>query len=247
MPLVSDVRAIAQTIALATTALKQYERDSGRVVRRRYEFPVEESYSTSAPLAGTQQVVLPGNTGGALDAGAPTGNAYRESTTYRRTWFSGAFTYHLPSDYRSRNELMKLGARADALLGIDLTPEVLWNVTPWSWAVDWFSNAGDVISNLSDWATDGLVLRYGYIMEHSFVKNTYRYTGTGRLQQPKSVFPSPVTAISETKRRLRASPFGFGVDWSGLSPFQLSIAAALGLSKTPWLMFHLRHKRQRGT
>jgi hypothetical protein len=34
-----------------------------------------------------------------------------------------------------------------------------------------------------------------------------------------------------TKRRTEANPFGFGVSWKGLSPFQLSIAAALGISR----------------
>jgi hypothetical protein len=116
------------------------------------------------------------------------------------------------------------------ILGLDLTPSTLWNLAPWTWAVDWFSNAGDVISNMSDWQDDGLVLRYGYMMEHS--RATYAYTFEGPTGLNGSLRPQPVVYVSESKRRVKATPFGFGLTWGGLTPIQLAIAAALGISKS---------------
>jgi hypothetical protein len=119
---------------------------------------------------------------------------------------------------------------AKKILGLSLTPDIVWNLTPWSWAVDWFSNTGDVISNLTDWATDGLVLRYGYVMEHTITSDTYTYSGNTGLIDGNVRVP-PLTLVTETKIRRRANPFGFGITWDGLSPRQLAITAALGLTR----------------
>jgi len=118
---------------------------------------------------------------------------------------------------------------AKKLLGLTLTPDTLWNAAPWSWAVDWFSNTGDVISNVTDSVTDGLVMRYGYIMEHSIVKNIYSLTKPGTLN-PDVRVPS-ITLVVETKKRRRANPFGFGLSWGSLSLRQQAIALALGLTR----------------
>lgn len=228
-PMVSDVEDIVQTVTHARDALKQYERGSGRMTRRRYEFPIEVTSSESSPSHATE-ILSNRGVDDFFDKTKPTGITSKITKTWRRTWFSGAFTYHMPSGYRSRNALMKYGSKADALLGTALTPDTLWNAMPWSWAIDWFSNAGDVISNLSDWATDGLVLKYGYIMEHTIITDLY-YKKTPDTFQTSGVFPSPVVAYVETKRREVATPFGFEVSWGGLSLRQLSIASALGLTR----------------
>jgi hypothetical protein len=236
-PLISDVHDIVHAMTHASDVLDAYERGSNQMVRRRYTFPVERTVSSA-------EVVLSGRSGRGFTPfgniplsipdplrikGRPTSDILRMLYTWKQVWFSGAFTYHLPSDYKSRNALMSAGAKARTLLGGDLTPELLWNAAPWSWAVDWFSNAGDVISNLSDWANDGLVLKYGYVMEHSF--HTYRYFAN----PPENIIPggvvSPVSATLETKRREVASPFGFNVDWPDFTLRQKAIAAALGLTR----------------
>jgi hypothetical protein len=119
---------------------------------------------------------------------------------------------------------------AKKLYGLSLTPETVWNLAPWSWAVDWVSNAGDVISNLSDWATDGLVLRHGYIMEQSFVRDTYEWYGPVNFWS--QVYPAVFTLECRSKLRRRATPFGFGLTFGDFTPRQWAIAIALGLTKT---------------
>jgi len=37
--------------------------------------------------------------------------------------------------------------------------------------------------------------------------------------------------LKETKERVTASPFGFGLTWDGFTPYQMAILAALGVTR----------------
>lgn len=226
-PLVSDIRKAAYAVANAHRLLNSYEANSGKVVRRRYEFPIEQT-KTIVNLGPTEGFVYSGWDPAFIDGFVFKPNLIKTSTFYRRTWFSGAFTYHLPVGYRSRNWLIRTVAQAGPLLGIELTPNTVWQVTPWTWAANWFSNAGDIVNNVSDWSTDGLVLKWGYIMEHTIREDTYTLDGPTRFKAGHP-FARPISLFYERKRRLRATPFGFQLHWPDFSPRQLAITAALGL------------------
>jgi hypothetical protein len=230
LPLVSDIRNASYALANAHKVIEQYERNSGKDVRRRYEFPLERTESNSIQLEDSvwlSGTVFPFYT----DASKPMPRVQKTTTFSRRTWFSGAFTYHLPVGYRSREWIVRNYSQAGHLLGLELTPEVLWNLAPWSWAADWVANLGDVISNVSDWSLDGLVMRYGYIMEHTVQDITYTPLDPSRFLPYGTHTASPLTFRVETKRREKATPFGFGVTWNSFTPRQLAIAAALGISR----------------
>jgi hypothetical protein len=229
-PLISDVTDIISAVSHARSVLEQYERASGSLVRRRYSFPI--SYSTVTTDVAGSGVIFQDHPTFHTPGRAMVTKLQKE--VWKQTWFSGAFTYHLPTGYKSHSKIMELGAKADALLGTDLTPEVLWNIAPWSWAVDWFSNAGDVISNLSSWATDGLVMKWGYIMEKTISKNTYYQIDEGTKSTSiydSHILGTPIVASVETKQRRVASPFGFGLDFSSLTSRQKAIIAALGITR----------------
>lgn len=231
-PLASSIKDVAYAAANADSILSHYERNAGQVVRRRYAFPSETTESSGIVGPSNGFIYSQGWNSSVLnDISRPMPNLRYTTRTFRSVWFSGAFTYHLPRGYNSRNGLVSAAAKAGPLLGIELTPDVVWNLTPWSWAIDWFSNAGDVVSNLSDWATDGLVMRYGYIMEHVRSETTYYLDGPSQFKFTDGLIPGTVTAWSESKRRRAASPFGFGVSWEGMTPRQLAITAALGLTR----------------
>jgi hypothetical protein len=221
---VSDIQKTLLGLDRGDAALRQYIRDEGKMVRRRFELPAESSTTTEVFRAGAIPYRFYSDTltSGVFDPG---GTVYRTRVTGTRRWFSGAFTYHLPYDDSLRKKMSADAVRARGVLNLSLTPETLWNIAPWSWAVDWILPVGDLISNLQDHSSDGLVLKYGYVMEHSYATDTYTYVGPG------SAHCGVISLTSETKQRHKASPFGFGIDWNGLSPFQLSIAAALGISR----------------
>lgn len=226
-PLVDDVKSFALAIRDAGVIIRQYERDAGRVVRRRLEFPLNTTTTVTAGY-GSGPYFMDPSFGPLIPTGGTSGIT-RVRNFEQRRWFSGAFTYFLPSGYDSRNALDSILSKADVLLGTSLTPELLWELTPWSWAADWFGNAGDVLSTVSAIQTDGLILRYGYMMEHTIVKDTFTRASPGKLQgQPVTPY---LRFITETKQRVKASPFGFGVSWEGLSPRQLAIAAAVGITR----------------
>jgi hypothetical protein len=232
LPLVSDIRSASYAIANAERILTAYERNSGKVVRRRYEFPLEET-ETVTTVGAVDGLLFTGAYYNNImyDGGAPVPVLFKRSKFSRRTWFSGAFTYHIPASYYSRDKMTGANGRLKHLLGLEITPATVWASTPWTWALDWFTNAGSVVNNLSEWSADGSVLWYGYIMEHTLQEDTYYHEEPSRVQPYGTQHSSPVTFSVETKRRQKATPFGFDVTWNGLTPRQLAIAAALGIKR----------------
>lgn len=231
-PMIKDIDDMTKVMKHANKVLAQYERDANKVVRRRFVFPIIQSRKeTDLGLANPH-----GLHGSFLYSGGRLTRVVEETT---RRWFSGAFTYSLPSGYDSRNAMNRAALLAK-LLGAEISPETVWNLAPWSWAFDWVSNAGDVLTNISRFAVDGQVLRYGYMMEHTIVSHTYKLDGV-RLRTPQDIrgigsagatinVPS-ISYVTETKKRIASGPYGFGLSWDGLSSFQQSVLLALGISR----------------
>ncbi len=227
-PLISDVNKAITAARTADKVLEQFRRDSGRVVRRRYEFPttkVNEDPVTSSMVGLGYAPGSPLNSG-LSSASDQRYDLVRSRTVEQRRWFSGAFTYHLPIGSDTEQRIMRSASEARKLYGLSIDPEVIWNLLPWSWAVDWALNIGDVLSNASDAMTDGLVMPYGYMMEHTIVTDTY----SADLKQA-GVGHTSISFVTETKKRVQASPYGFGLTWDSFSPYQISIMAALGISR----------------
>ncbi len=230
LPLKREVEAIAKAAADLDRLIDILEKQSGRPVRRRYTFDVESNIThdvvaenVSIHIGGTDVINrLIGDTG-------ERGKILKTEETRIERWFAGAFTYYLPSDFESRSKIRKNASSARKILGIELTPDTLWNLAPWSWAVDWVSNSGDVVKNVSHFASNGLVMQYGYMMERTVHRITYTHVGPTGVLGIDSV--PPVSFTTETKKRVPASPYGFGFDWSGISPFQSSILVSLGISR----------------
>lgn len=248
LPTISDAQSFVKGVSKVEDRVDQFIKDSGRNVRRKFAFPKERSESSGE----WTNILSPVGTYATGFAPEPYGNwnlntqadlrfpvyATRWSRVVEREiWFSGAFTYHLPEwfDTTSKNDRKRLMAE---LLGAKPDLNTLWQLTPWSWAVDWFTNASSYVKSLSALINYGTVMRYGYIMEKTTVTDTYS-AGTllyapsaaiGGIQPP---YPAvhPITLRTTVKKRVRANPFGFGLDWNGLSPVQLAITAALGITR----------------
>jgi len=229
-PLTEEVSSVSNSISHASSVLRQFRADAGKQVRRQFYFPIEnsESNQTLTPsVAATTGI----NENSAL-YGGPEAKCNKQIQIRRKQWFSGCFTYYLPTDNSVWGRLEGYGDQAQKILGVNpLTPSALWEVAPWSWAVDWFSDASEFISNLETFDLDGLVMRYGYIMEETMVTCVYTLeNGSGFTKiAPQQV--APLITRTVTKKRRLANPFGFGLDWEGLSPLQLAIAAALGITR----------------
>jgi hypothetical protein len=236
-PLQKEVSSVVDTARHHREIMNNYHHNEGRNTHRAFSFP---SSSESASLPDEFQYPLsvgPGSTDWVVGAYRPSSHVSLVRETHR--WFEGCFTYAGPTSTDSWGRHIGFGSDADQLYGLALTPDVLWELVPWSWAVDWFSNAGEVINNVTNFGAAGLVMRYGYMMEESIERVSvevdsalfHRYnTKTGKLETTMST-PCARGHETVTKRRGAANPFGFGVGWEGLSPTQLAITAALGITK----------------
>lgn len=241
-PMVSDLKKFASQVRSKNKTLRQLYRDSGanNTVRRRYEFPIQTSSTvpTDPPIWGW---VPPFRCdGGQLDSwmlgSGPQPTGYRlYSTTETRTWFTGAYSYIMPDPPKNLfDQLDKWDAEASKLFGTRLTPQTLWNLQPWSWAADWFTNIGDVYTNFSALGSDSLAIKWGFIMRDT--RTMDHGVWQGYINHPDGT-PHFVTAReatgSQQKVRLRATPFGFGIDVGSFSPRQIAIATSLGVTRAP--------------
>lgn len=241
-PFISDMRAFQDATNRAYELLKQYAEGSGKLIRRRYEFPpdiemVEHEFDPLGGfmnyLGGPAQSQVSGHLSPTFD-GYP-GVRTDAITRSRETWFSGAFTYHLPVGRSIRQKLLREEAEMRHLFG-GLSVNTAWNLTPYSWAADWITNAGDVIHNIAAFAQDGLVMPWGYVMERCKLRVTSRVEGAylGRMHPSFTyTFPNVVSTTYEAKflRRRKATPFGFGLDEGGFTPRQKAITTALGITR----------------
>jgi hypothetical protein len=224
-PTINDIQSFSKAVVKSHKILDDYRRGSGKQIRRQYSFPTETS--SNVVVKDNIYPYIPTSTTWFF---ANPGRLTRTETIQKDTWFKGAFTYYLDPGEDRMGKLARASQEAKKLYGVRITPDVLWNIAPWSWAADWVSNAGDVISNVSAFATDGLVMRYGYLMEHTIATREYRLEGH-RFSGDTDSRTDIQTFVTETKRRIPATPFGFGLDLGALSGRQQAIIAALGISR----------------
>jgi hypothetical protein len=233
-PLISDVRSVAMGLKNARRHIEQLQRDSGRWVRRRYVFPNEVLLNTTREGSG----ILAGPTGMGTTFESqifPFGRSGHLTETLqieRQVWFSGAFSYHLPGGETLVGKAREREYEINYILGTRITPSTLWQIAPWSWLVDWKLNVGTLISNAEAIGSDGLVIRYGYLMCRTTTQRTVTVEGV-RSKGGTTLPPATVVYRKTRKQRVVASPYGFGLNPSGFTDRQWTILSALGMTRGP--------------
>lgn len=159
-------------------------------------------------------------------------------TVNQRIWFSSKWRIHMPELTDLRPGPSRLKAQ---LAGIDLDASIIYKLTPWSWLLDWFTSTGSVIQNIYLRAKDQAVAEYAYVMCSDTI--TYsapgavdmnvgtRSVGTGIWSGGQKRFSGVSTTVYSFRDREVANPYGFGITFASLSAYQMSILAALGLSR----------------
>lgn len=218
LPLVSDLKSVAKSVINTEKYLKALREYSGQKLRRRFVFVPVETESI-------RQTYSPGYYTGPWPLGHREA-AVEIKTAKTEVWFSGAFRYGYPmgDDLISKASAAAIDARY--LLGLDLSPSTIWNVLPWSWLADWFVNVGDIMSNMSDSMYNQQVLEFGYVMRTVTETTFHELT----VQGPLANFVCGLSSTYVSKQRRKATPYGFGLSWTGFTPYQLSILTALGIS-----------------
>jgi hypothetical protein len=219
-PLVSDLRKFATAVNDSHEIWENYRKGSNQKTRVGYHYPEE---ADSVSVTG-EFIPVPTTT----YYGFLTGTAVQYRV--RKNWFKGCFKYYIPEPVDFHTKMQYWQSEASKLLGVRLTPDTVWNLNPWTWAADWFANTGDLMTNVSNLGTDGLVLQYGYQMAEETLR-THRVGGmynsfTGNY------LSSTRDTLQKRCKRVPSSPYGFNATLATLTGRQLAIIAALGLSST---------------
>lgn len=216
-PLISDVQKLLQQLMdpALRSAVKRVLNEEHRVRKL-----LDKGTTTSTvPVTGTQ-LISSSSSGYASATGSET------TVQSYRIWSSCSFVYQQASLLDQM-----LSDLDDQLGGLGAIPTAIdaWNLIPWSWLVDWFSNFNHVVTNLSFLGRDGLRMQRGYVMasySDVLTSTQTRYNWYGH-----SSFTTTGVRTFERKYRVPASPFGFGLTWKDFTPFQLSILTGLGISR----------------
>lgn len=146
---------------------------------------------------------------------------------------TGMFTFYRPEFDTGLNEYNSSWfeiQRQMTIYGLRISPSNIYRATPWTWLIDWFTNVGEHFSWLTDVAVDSIAAKYLYLN----VRKERVWKFSQRLP-----FHNPGLKTLEWERKLwtneRAganSPFGFSLSWDNLTPRQLVILGALGITRS---------------
>lgn len=233
LPLLSDICSAVTTYFTNEEKVRQLIRDAGKPVRRSGVLLQDSGVSSEGVWlqvgAYANSQMSPVFVTSCYNYGDWPTSAWHESWN-RRVWFSGKSRYYLPTLPDGRVDALEVMKRAGGLTWI--TPSNMYNLIPWSWAVDYFTGLGDFIEATDPGIADTWIIDYAYIMDQrqTVHKNIME---VGLHGAGGSTFRHRVTRTrNETfKTRVPASIFGWGLSQNDLSPKQLGILGAIGVSR----------------
>lgn len=235
-PMIADILKAAKAVLDFNTNLERFKEHADKPLHRRRKVPTTRE--TEVVFSSEDTFLRP--SAGRFHTGQdwnwklwPSGvgvTAVDEFVT--DTWFSGSFTYYIHDSSNFLGRMAYYGQAAEKLLGTGLSVPVFWELTPWSWLIDWFLDVGSFLRIAESNANDGLVMRYGYLMTTTSVT---RHIVTTRATDSLGNIIPPLTHefLSYRKERRRGNPYGFGLGWEfEMTPKRWAILAALGLTKS---------------
>jgi hypothetical protein len=250
-PTVGDISRLIKVLTNVSTRLDQLQRDAGASVRREWTLPVsqksQEFSGDQINSAGTiryrpdwqdttdsrdfqyQGPILKSDQ---YQEELQTSLILGETISYR---FDGSFTYYLPTSKGWWDDWKKESVRFNRVLSFLPDTEVLWNLIPYSWLVDWMVNISDVLRTMEVASDDSLVVNWAYasrLLQRQVIQVS-KHVSTSSAGKPDLRNVSTIYRVTE-KRRLRGNPYGFSTqtsaDWT---PLRFAILGALGISRAP--------------
>jgi len=232
-PFVRDLQKLHRLWQTIDKRLADIIRQNGKGIRRKADVLNDRTQTVTGQHFALPYIHVGGNPG----TFATGFTDWKVTTTVNtRVWFAGKFQYYIPDIGTSQ-----WSQRATrALYGVKPTPELLWNVLPWSWLIDWFSNVGDCVSNLDSGWAENLICKYSFIMKHTSTETkaeAYVFHEPSPAGSTSNIWPqmsstfTSVKLLDEKARVGGGNPFGLRVQLPSLSAKQLGILAALGISR----------------
>lgn len=121
--------------------------------------------------------------------------------------------------------------------GVNLNPAIIWNAIPWSFVVDWVVGVGRWLDSLKQHNLEPRVniRRYCWSIQRERRTTTWRihkpqYSGNPSLTVPIQAAPLPLV-LERSYRRALGTPSTSSMTSSGLNPSEVSLGAALVISR----------------
>lgn len=224
LPLLSDIRSLVKTQQGMAKRIRWLLEHNGKPVRKKVILTETESdpiVSTGSSISMLQPVFV-----SQYYKGTPKYTTV--TTTGERYWATAQFRYWLPPGPRDIDWTRRM---IMYLYGSTPTPSVIYNMIPWTWLADYFANIGDLIENLDTGVADRLAADRFYVMREHWSRLVVNVDANFVRRNGE---PVHVTSVSQRdaffKSRIKGNPFGLQANLD-LSPTQLSILGALGLSR----------------
>lgn len=146
-------------------------------------------------------------------------------------WYEGVFKVYrreFDTARSSEDDAFDNLQRYMSLYGAHVSPAVLYQATPWSWLLDWFTNTGHIIKEAQDYGTGEVASKYMYVMHHSY--RSFRSKSIFTVGQQHVKQDLEWYSILDIKRRQAAST-NFEFYPSSITARQVAILAALGITR----------------
>lgn len=220
-PLLSDIVDMLNFVERASNQIDFILNNIGKPLHRSYSIPQVTTEDVLYSSSGTTECWSTPAWGYTYFGGSPDYGLYSNTlklSLQTRVWGSGMFVFYFNNGrIPERPEIM------GKLLGLALTPSLAWELIPWSWLIDWYSNFGEILSNLSAEVADNQVSIYAYAMKETW--REYTWTSTD------GYIATSVSKRYASKVRERINPFGLSSYSSSLNDYQKGILAALAISR----------------
>jgi hypothetical protein len=229
LPFINDIRQVSDVYQNTRKYVNALRRANGKWVKRGGTVLTDGGVSAVERYDGVG-LVLPSLPPSYYSADAiATGNyvtSHAFTQSFDKVWYEGRFRQYIQSLGEEDSNYHKIINRVH-LYGARISPSLIWKVTPWTWAVDWFSNAGDIISNAED-ESFGLASLYSCTMRH----RVHRVVNESVIHLKDGDVACSWSQEIDSKTRHGGGPFGFALEGSDLTPTQTAILLALGISRS---------------
>lgn len=243
-PFIKDLLDFIQMQKKVENHIRFVRKNNGKWLKRSGVLRDETSTTTADGIGTIQPVPIPQFIWGYPNS--PIATRRRTLITKDRIWFEGRMKFYIWGLEVDKAESVWTSPLLRKLYGFEITPSLLWELTPFTWLADWISNVGDIYDNMSNQAYDNLVTKYAYVMRHRSSTYVYtssqqlrnspaicadgKYVGQGPVTMGPRITPSAVFTV-ECKERAQAFQWSIGNGDAPYSDRQLAILAALLVSK----------------
>lgn len=221
-PLVRDCMAFHRSLTTVKTEAERLRRNLQRPLTSHWRYWVTPATSTYSSVLTTAWP----------DGGQ---NQQRFFETVTDSWYTATmeYMYDLPPGQLKRLEML---VTLDAL-GMKMSPKILWDAIPWSFAVDWFVKVGDFLDRYTISNVTPIVHVRGFVHSYKWrreLRHTFKVDG--QLHATNKEYDLATQEDYFYERRPYLPSFYGSVQTSGLNTRKLVLAGALAATRRrrPW-------------